>query len=114
MTVFHSVLRPNYRRGEGGEVSVTDPLGFNLYLRKLRKDRGCTLRDVEKITSGRISNAYLSQLESGKINAPSIIILHTLAAAYGVDFQDLCQHALTDNEPLPPVPCCPTCGRLFA
>lgn len=95
-------------------MSVTDPLGFNIYLRKLRKDRGWSLRDVEKLTNGRISNAYLSQLESGKVKALSVIMLHRLSAAYGVGFEDLCHRALTDNEPLPPVPCCPTCGRPYA
>jgi transcriptional regulator with XRE-family HTH domain len=94
-------------------VSVTDPLGFNLYLRNLRKERGWSLRDVEKITSGTISNAYLSQLESGKAT-PSVIMVHRLSAAYGVSFEDLCHRALHDNEPLPPVPCCPTCGRPYA
>lgn len=95
-------------------MSVTDPLGFNLYLRKLRKDRGWSLRDVEKITSGAISNAYLSQIESGKVDAPSVIMIHRLSTAYGVDFDDLCHRALNASEPLPPVPCCPTCGRPYA
>jgi transcriptional regulator with XRE-family HTH domain len=94
-------------------VSTTEPLGFNLYIRNLRKERGWSLRDVEKITSGRISNAYLSQLESGRIDSPSLAMVHTLSAAYGVDFEDLCRRALNANEPPPPVPCCPTCGRPY-
>ena len=93
-------------------MGVTDPLGFNIYLRNLRKDRGWSLRDVEKLTSGRISNGYLSQLESGKSN-PSIATIHMLSAAYGVGFEGMCRRALTDNEPLSPVPCCPTCGRPY-
>ena len=95
-------------------MGVTDPLGFNLYLRNLRKERGWSLRDVEKITNGRISNAYLSQLESGRIDAPSIAMVHTLATAYGVDFEDMCRRALVEAEPLRAVPVCPTCGRPFA
>lgn len=37
--------------------------------RDLRKQKGLTLREVENITG--ISNAYLSQLETGKIKSPS-------------------------------------------
>ncbi len=37
--------------------------------RSLRKGKGLTLRDVEGITG--LSNAYLSQLETGKIKSPS-------------------------------------------
>ena len=95
-------------------MSVTDPLGFNLYLRNLRKQRGWSLRDVEKITDGRISNPYLSQLENGRIDAPSIATVHALAVAYCVDFEDLCRRALVASEPVPAVPCCPTCGRPYA
>jgi hypothetical protein len=38
-------------------------------LKRVRKARGITLRQVEAITG--ISNAYLSQLETGKVNNPS-------------------------------------------
>jgi transcriptional regulator with XRE-family HTH domain len=94
-------------------MGVADPLGFNIYLRKLRLDRGWSLRDVEKLTGGRVSNSYLSQIESGQIYNPSIITVHALSAAYAVNFEDLCLRALVGNEPLPPVPCCATCGRPF-
>lgn len=94
-------------------MSVTDPLGLNIYIRKLRTERGWSLRDVEKLTSARISNAYLSQLESGH-NVPSIAVIHMLSSVYGVSFEDMCYRALNANEPLPAVPCCPTCGRPFA
>lgn len=93
-------------------MGVTDPLGFNIYLRSLRKNRGWSLRDVEKLTDGRVSNAYLSQLESGR-STPSIVVVHMLAVAYGVSFEDLCHRALVGNEPLPFVQCCPACGRPY-
>lgn len=95
-------------------MSVLDPLSFNLYLRKLRTDRGWSLRDVERLTEGRISNPYLAQLEGGKFENPSLTKLHQLSAVYAVDFNDLCHRALNGCEPLPPVPCCPTCGRPYA
>ena len=90
-------------------MSVSDPIGFNIYLRKLRKDRGWTLRDVERITAGRVSNAYLSQLEGGQIEHPSLRVVHQLSAAYGVSLEEMCQFALNGNEELPPIPRCPTC-----
>ena len=39
------------------------------YLRALREAKNMTLRDVEKLAD--VSNAYLSQLESGKVKQPS-------------------------------------------
>lgn len=56
-------------------------------LRRLRAMRGFSLREVEKAT--RISNAYLSQLETGKAQNPSPHVLHTLAAFYEVPYESL-------------------------
>lgn len=56
-------------------------------LRTLRKRSGLTLREVESATS--ISNAYLSQLESGKIRKPSAHSLYLLAKLYSVDVETL-------------------------
>jgi len=59
------------------------------YLKSLRSLKGWTLREVEEATDGEVSNAYLSQLEHGKISKPSPNILHSLAVAYGVSYQAL-------------------------
>ncbi len=61
------------------------------YLRMLRARDGLTLRVVEDATS--ISNAYLSQLETGKITKPSPHILHSLAEFYGVAYEVLMEKA---------------------
>jgi HTH-type transcriptional regulator, competence development regulator len=57
---------------------------FGDYFRKLREEKGLTLRDVERET--QVSNAYLSQLESEKIKQPSPTTLHKLAGFYGVSY----------------------------
>lgn len=57
------------------------------YLAKARKGLGLSLRTVEAETD--ISNAYLSQLETGKIKTPSPTILHTLALRYDVAYERL-------------------------
>ncbi len=57
------------------------------YLRKIRKKKNLTLRDVEKRTG--VSNAYLSQLENNKILCPSPIILHKLSECYEVPYDFL-------------------------
>ena len=54
---------------------------------------GQRLRDVEEATDKEISNAYLSQLENGKITKPSPIILHALASVYGVPYVTLMERA---------------------
>ena len=64
---------------------------LNTELRRLRHLRGDSLRDVEKATG--ISNAYLSQLETGKIDKPSPHILHKLANHYGVSYTYLMELA---------------------
>lgn len=46
----------------------------------LRKDSGLTLREVEEKTG--ISTAYLSQLETGKIDNPSYKVTRTLWKLY--------------------------------
>jgi transcriptional regulator with XRE-family HTH domain len=60
-------------------------------LRRLRLEKGVTLREVEKATE--ISNAYLSQLENGKAEQPSPRVLHKLAEFYGVSYHGLMESA---------------------
>ena len=61
------------------------------FLAKARTSAGKTLRAVETDTG--ISNAYLSQLENGKIKAPSPQILHKLAEVYSVPYELLMELA---------------------
>ncbi len=55
---------------------------FGDFVRKLRKDRKLTLREVEE--KAKISNAYLSQVECGERGTPTMKILVKLAKVYGV------------------------------
>jgi HTH-type transcriptional regulator, competence development regulator len=63
------------------------------YLESIRKDRRMTLRQVEEAAKKEISNAYLSQLEQGKIQQPSPNILHVLSEIYGIDYAHLMELA---------------------
>ena len=54
-------------------------------LKKTRTDAGLTLRAVEIQTS--VSNAYLSQLETGKAENPSPTVLRKLAELYKVPYE---------------------------
>lgn len=62
-------------------------------LADLRNAKGLSLREVEEATGRAVSNAYLSQLEKGKIRQPSPSILHHLAAVYGVPYEALMEKA---------------------
>jgi transcriptional regulator with XRE-family HTH domain len=62
-------------------------------LADLRVAKGFSLRQVEQATDREISNAYLSQLEKGKIQQPSPSILHRLAAVYAVPYEALMEKA---------------------
>src|SRR5689334_13657987 len=60
---------------------------FGKYLQSLRQEKSLTLRAVEDATG--ISNAYLSQLEQGKIKQPSPAIIHKLSEIYNVSYGEL-------------------------
>ena len=63
------------------------------YLASVRASKKMTLREVEEATGKEVSNAYLSQLENGKIGKPSPHILHSLAEVYGIDYSKLMERA---------------------
>ena len=73
------------------EKSPSSTLGP--YLTSFRVAKGLTLRDVEDATGKEVSNAYLSQLEHGRITKPSPNILHSLATVYGVPYETLMEKA---------------------
>lgn len=63
------------------------------HLAAIRSDRGYSLRQVETLTKNEISNAYLSQIESGKVHQPSPNILHALAEVYRTSYEQLMELA---------------------
>lgn len=73
----------NARRGEQ----------LGAYLKSVRAGTDMTLREVEDATGKEVSNAYLSQLENGKIAKPSPNILHALASVYDVPYEKLMERA---------------------
>jgi|SRR5581483_11044353 len=79
------------------------PLGA--FLKAARERRSLTLRAVEREVG--VSNAYLSQLESGKIRQPSPVVLHKLAKLYEVPYAVVLERAgypaAADEPPGEPV-----------
>ena len=69
------------------QVELGDLLGH------LRLAKGLSLRQVEEATDQAVSNAYLSQLEKGRIQKPSPHVLHSLAAVYAVPYEALMEKA---------------------
>ena len=61
------------------------------YLRALRDAKALSLRQVEGKKG--ISNAFVSQMESGKVKQPSPVILYKLAELYGVPYESLMELA---------------------
>jgi len=61
------------------------------FLKTIRKNRGFSLRAVEKATG--ISNAYLSQLESGKVQQPSPIKLNKICHVYKISYTEVMELA---------------------
>ena|SRR5260221_5732771 len=62
---------------------------FGDYLKAARQRKGLSLRAVEESVS--ISNAYLSQLEQGKIKQPSPVVLYKLSQLYEFSYSDVMQ-----------------------
>jgi transcriptional regulator with XRE-family HTH domain len=65
---------------------------FGKYLKKLRKKNNFTLRQVEEKI--HISNSYLSQLEQGKRNIPTLKIIIKLAKVYKISINKLIKKAI--------------------
>ncbi len=72
---------------------VGRPAELGSLLADLRTAKGFSLREVEEATGQAVSNAYLSQLENGKIRKPSPHVLHSLAGVYAVPYETLMEKA---------------------
>src|SRR6201988_1911506 len=72
---------------------VGKPAELGTLLADLRTAKGLSLREVEEATGKAVSNAYLSQLENGKIRKPSPTVLHSLAGVYGLPYEVLMEKA---------------------
>ncbi len=72
---------------------VGRPNGLGGLLGDLRRAKGLSLRQVEEASDRSVSNAYLSQLEKGKIQKPSPHVLHRLAEVYAVPYEALMERA---------------------
>ena len=84
----------------GGKRNRPRPFEFLGYpnelgalLADLRTAKGLSLREVEEATGKAVSNAYLSQLENGRIKKPSPNVLHSLAGVYTVPYESLMEKA---------------------
>jgi HTH-type transcriptional regulator, competence development regulator len=72
---------------------VARPIELGALLADLRTAKGLSLREVEEATGKAVSNAYLSQLENGKIRKPSPNVLYSLAEVYAVPYEALMEKA---------------------
>jgi transcriptional regulator with XRE-family HTH domain len=79
------------RRERSGVQARRSELGA--LLGDLRRAKGLSLREVEEATGKAVSNAYLSQLENGKIQRPSPNVLHSLSRVYSVPYEALMEKA---------------------
>jgi transcriptional regulator with XRE-family HTH domain len=87
--VRHGGKRPRPKRSQ----FVGRPNELGALLADLRTAKGLSLREVEEATGKAVSNAYLSQLENGKIKKPSPNVLHSLAQVYAVPYEALMEKA---------------------
>jgi HTH-type transcriptional regulator, competence development regulator len=79
------------RRGRAAFVARPNELGA--VLADLRTAKGLSLREVEEATDKAVSNAYLSQLENGRIQKPSPHVLQSLSGVYAVPYEALMEKA---------------------
>ena len=86
-------MRSGSKRSRRSDRFVGQPSGLGGLLADLRKAKGLSLREVEEATGHAVSNAYLSQLENGKIGKPSPNVLYDLSEVYGVPYDALMEKA---------------------
>jgi transcriptional regulator with XRE-family HTH domain len=75
---------------------MPEPKDLGALLKNLRNDKSMKLRDVEQETQKnefKVSNAYISQLESGTIKNPSPNVLYALSEVYEVPYSTLMETA---------------------
>lgn len=72
---------------------ATKAASLGQVLKKARADLGLSQRGVEQATGKAVSNAYLSQLESGKVTNPSPHVLQVLSQALSVSYEALMERA---------------------
>ncbi|HSW57343.1 MAG TPA: helix-turn-helix domain-containing protein [Dehalococcoidales bacterium] len=72
-------------------MDIDEKINIGAYLKSLRDIKGISLREVERKTG--VSNAVLSQIESGQVKRPSPGTLFKLAGIYGVPYEELMQRA---------------------
>ena len=65
------------------------PNDLGQYLRIARVAQGLSLREVEEATGKEVSNAYLSQLETGKVRKPSPHVLYALSHVLAIPYERL-------------------------
>ena len=75
---------------------LMDVISLGNYLKEGRVKRGWSLRDAEEHTG--VSNAFLSQMEGGKIKQPSPNVLHKLCDVYELSYALVMEYA---GYPLP-------------
>ena len=78
------------------EEDISESAGTNnlgRIIKKARTDLKLSQRDVEEATGKEVSNAYLSQIESGKVTKPSPHILYSLASALSLSYESLMERA---------------------
>lgn len=84
-------------RARAGRSGLAERSGrasaLGVLLADLRRAKRLSLRDVEAATEKAVSNAYLSQLENGRIRKPSPNVLHDLADVYAVPYETLMEKA---------------------
>ena len=76
-------------------MNDTEKKEFGEYIKRLREERGLSLREVEKQVG--ISNSYLYQIERGDRNPPKLEVMQKLATMYEVPFDSLLAAAKLQN-----------------
>jgi len=94
------------------ETAKAPIVGIGPGLREARELKNLSLRAVEQAIG--ISNAYLSQLENGKIRKPSPFFLHKLSKLYDISYDQLMAAAgYAEVEKGQPIPKSFATGALF-
>jgi transcriptional regulator with XRE-family HTH domain len=74
-------------KGKAGRQNGPENLG--LYVKRVMEEKGLGLKDVELMSDGAITDAYVSNIVNGDASNPSVDKLKALATGLGVDEDEI-------------------------
>lgn len=100
-------------KGKAGRQNGPETLGP--YVKRVMEEKGLGLKDVELMSDGAITDAYVANIVNGEASNPSVDKLKALAIGLGVDEDEIFRVArgISPGRPAGPKPADPSHTRMI-